>query len=151
MKHLAVIVAASISLFAATQSVADQNTKENVSVEEKNVVLNNNNTITLSVIGQGVAPDHTISNSQAIILAKKAAIADGYRLLAEKLNGVRVDGYDLIRNMVVERSQVKTSVSSMIRYANIVETKCKGDLCEVEMELKVVGKQWYPELVSSYK
>lgn len=135
------------SLFANTTETA----KENVVVEEKNIVLNNNNVITLSVIGQGVAPEHTISPSQSLTLAKKAAKADALAQLAEKLNGVKVEGYDLVKNMVVQRSQVKTCVSSMIRHANIVETKCKGDLCEVEMELKVVGNKWYPELASAYK
>ncbi len=114
-------------------------------------VLNSNNAITLSVIGQGVSPEHTISNYQALALAKKAAIADAYRMLAEKLNGVKVEGYDIVKNMVIQRSQVKTCVSSMIRHANIVETKCAKDFCEVEMELKVVGNRWYPELASAYK
>jgi len=139
------------SLFANTAATQTESVKENVTVEEKNIVLNNNNVITLSVIGQGVSPEHTISNYQALALAKKAAIADAYRMLAEKLNGVKVEGYDIVKNMVVQRSQVKTCVSSMIRHANIVETKCAKDFCEVEMELKVVGNKWYPELVSAYK
>jgi hypothetical protein len=146
---LAAVVAS--SLFANTPAEQTEAVKENVVVEEKNIVLNNNNAITLSVIGQGVAPEHTISNYQALALAKKAAIADAYRMLAEKLNGVKVEGYDVVKNMVIQRSQVKTCVSSMIRHANIVETKCAKDFCEVEMELKVIGNKWYPELVSSYK
>ncbi len=119
--------------------------------EPEVAVLNSSNAITLSVIGQGVSPEHTISNYQALALAKKAAIADAYRMLAEKLNGVKVEGYDIVKNMVIQRSQVKTCVSSMIRHANIVETKCAKDFCEVEMELKVVGNKWYPELASAYK
>lgn len=153
-KILFTAIALGATLFAAdavVETKAPEGVKENVVVEEKNIVLNNNNVITLSVIGQGVAPEHTISNSQALILAKKAAKADALSQLAEKLNGVKVEGYDLVKNMVVQRSQVKTCVSSMIRHANIVETKCKGDLCEVEMELKVVGNKWYPELASAYK
>jgi hypothetical protein len=123
----------------------------NVNVEEKNVALGRDNIITLSVIGQGVAPENTISPYQAVALAKKAAIADAYRMLAEKLNGVKVEGYDLVKNMVVQRSQVKTCVSSMIKHSNIVETKCAKDFCEVEMELKVVGSKWYSELAAAYK
>lgn len=140
-----------LSLFAIAAVASESNSKNSVVVEEKNIVLNNNNVVTLSVIGQGVAPEHTISPSQALTLAKKAAKADALVQLAEKINGVKVDGYDIVKNMVVQRSQVKTCVSSMIRHANIVETKCKADLCEVEMELKVVGSQWYPELAAAYK
>lgn len=123
----------------------------NVTVEEKNVALSRDNIITISVIGQGVAPETTISPYQAIALAKKAAKADALSQLAEKLNGVKIEGYDLVKNMVVQRSQVKTCISSMIKNANIVETKCAKDFCEVEMELKVVGNKWYAELVSAYK
>ena len=119
--------------------------------ESKSLALSSSNSVVISVIGQGVAPEHTISNYQSLALTKKAAIADAYKMLAEKLNGVKVEGYDLVRNMVVQKSQVKTCVSSMIRHANIVETKCAKDFCEVEMELKLVGNKWYPELVSSYK
>jgi outer membrane protein FlgP len=152
MKKIVLLTVAVASyLFAATPATQTESVKENVVVEEKNVVLNNNNVITLSVIGQGVSPEHTISNYQALALAKKAAIADAYRMLAEKINGVKVEGYDIVKNMVIQRSQVKTCVSSMIRHANIVETKCAKDFCEVEMELKVVGNKWYPELASAYK
>lgn len=152
MKKIVLLTVAVASyLFAATPATQAESVKENVIVEEKNVVLNNNNVITLSVIGQGVSPEHTISNYQALALAKKAAIADAYRMLAEKINGVKVEGYDIVKNMVIQRSQVKTCVSSMIRHANIVETKCAKDFCEVEMELKVVGNKWYPELASAYK
>jgi len=136
------LIALAATLCIATTSFAK---------EEAAPVITQSNTVTLSVIGQGVSPEHTISNYQALALAKKAAIADAYRLLAEKLNGVKIEGYDIVKNMVVQRSQVKTCVSSMIRHANIVETKCAKDFCEVEMELKVVGNKWYPELVASYK
>lgn len=134
----------SVAFFVATVSGV-------YAADAEPTALSSSNSITISVIGQGVAPEHTISNYQSLALAKKAAIADAYRMLAEKLNGVKVEGYDLVKNMVVQRSQVKTCVSSMIKHANIVETKCAKDFCEVEMELKVVGEKWYPELVSSYK
>jgi outer membrane protein FlgP len=129
----------------------DSNNVVNLTVEEKNVALNKDNVITLTVIGQGVAPESTISPYQALSLAKKAARADALSQLAEKLNGVKVEGYDIVKNMVIQRSQVKTCVSSMIKHANIVETKCAKDFCEVEMELKVVGNKWYSELVAAYK
>lgn len=138
----------------ATESVKPEvkpEAKNEAKPEPRDEALSRDNIITISVIGQGVAPESTISPYQAVALAKKAAIADGYRMLAEKLNGVKVEGYDLVKNMVVQRSQVKTCVSSMIRHANIVETKCAKDFCEVEMELKVVGSKWYSELVSAYK
>ena len=100
-------------------------------------VLGINKTMVVSVIGQGVAPINTDSPAQAYALAKRAAVADGYRLIAEKVKGVRVDGQDLIKNMMVQRSTVRTAVAAMVKNANIVETTFKDGLCEVEMEIVV--------------
>jgi len=100
-------------------------------------VLQVNKTMVVSVVGQGVAPSTTDSPAQAYALAKRAAIADGYRLIAEKVKGVRVDGQDLIKNMMVKRSTVRTAVAAMVKSANIVETSFKDGLCEVEMEIVV--------------
>ncbi|QOY55338.1 LPP20 family lipoprotein [Candidatus Sulfurimonas marisnigri] len=105
--------------------------------EEREAVLNKNQTIHISVTGQGVAPMNTVSPAQAYALAKRAAIADAYRAIAEKVKGVRIDGQDLIKNMMVKRSVIRTSVNAMIRNANVVETTFKEGLCEVEMEIVI--------------
>ncbi|MEY4504616.1 MAG: hypothetical protein RL154_912 [Pseudomonadota bacterium] len=111
--------------------------------------LKPDNSITLTVIGQGLAPESAQSKYHAIALAKRAAITDAYRLLAEKLYGVKIDGQDTIRNMVLQKSDVKACVSAMIQYANVVETKCADNFCEVQVELKVAGTDWYPKLASA--
>lgn len=150
------IATASIALLilagCTTKAEPEKPQTLNVVVDDKNSnVLGTSTSVTLSVIGQGVSPENTISNAQALALAKRAAVADAYRQLAEKLGGVKVEGMDYVRNMVAQRSQVKTFVSSVIRHANIVETKCEKGFCEVEMELKVNGAKWYPELAAAYK
>jgi len=111
--------------------------------------LKPDNTLTLTVIGQGLAPESVQSKYHAVALAKRAAIADAYRLLAEKLYGVKVEGQDTIKNMVLQKSEVKSCVSAMIQYANIVETKCADNFCEVQVELKVAGSDWFPRLASA--
>jgi hypothetical protein len=98
-------------------------------------VLTADKPLRINVQGQGVSPTNTISPAQAYALAKRAAIADAYRLIAEKVKGVYVEGEDTIKNMMVERSTVRTSVHAMVRDAKIVETKFKDGLCEVEMEI----------------
>ncbi|MCD6259605.1 MAG: hypothetical protein J7J31_08400 [Helicobacteraceae bacterium] len=101
----------------------------------KQDILKSNQEIRVSVIGQGVAPTQTISPSQAYALAKRAAIGDAYRLIAEKVKGVYVEGQDVIRNMMVKRTDVRTHVRAVVREASIVETTYKEGLCEVEMEI----------------
>ena len=98
-------------------------------------LLSQTTDIRISVTGQGVAPMNTSSPAQAYALAKRAAIADGYRMIAERVKGVRVDGQDLIKNMMVTRTSVRTSVNAVVRDANVLETTFKDGLCEVEMEI----------------
>ena len=121
-------------------SVEEMTAIENVIDVEQ--VLSVNSDILVSVTGQGVAPMNTSSPAQAYALAKRAATADAYRLIAEKVKGVHVDGRDLIKNMMVKRSTVRTSVKAMVRNANIVETTFKEGLCEVEMEIVLSHAQF---------
>lgn len=109
---------------------------------EEEQVLTSQESVIISVVGQGVAPMNTISPAQAYALAKRAAVADAYRLIAEKVKGVRVDGQDLIKDMMVKRSTVRTSVQAMVRNSNIVETTYKEGLCEVEMEIILYYSQF---------
>ena len=121
-------------------------TKQKVAPTPKPVVeaevLTEDRPLLISVVGQGVAPMNTTSPAQAYALAKRAAVADAYRLIAEKVKGVRVDGKDYIKNMMVKRSTVRTSVVAMVRNANIVETTFKEGLCEVEMEITLSHSQF---------
>jgi len=106
-------------------------------------VLTCDKPLKVTVIGQGVAPcNGACSPSQAYALAKRAAIADAYRLIAEKVKGVYVEGDDLIKNMMVKRSTIKTSVAACIRNANVTETTFKDGLCEVEMEVVLSHSQF---------
>ena len=120
---------------APSQSVPVTQLEVPTKIEVEEPQLNRNDKVVVSVIGQGVAPVDTLSPAQAYALAKRAATADAYRLIAEKVKGVKVEGQDSIKNMMVKRSSVRTSVSAMIKNANLVETTFKEGLCEVEMEI----------------
>ena len=131
-------------LFSVSSLMAedmDEGTSQ-VVVQSAEKVLSPNKNLRISVSGQGVAPMHTTSPAQAYALAKRAAVADAYRLIAEKVKGVRIDGQDLIKDMMVKRSTIRTSVQAMIRDANIVETTFKDGLCEVEMEITLSHTQF---------
>lgn len=101
-------------------------------------VLQYDKPLRISVIGQGVAPcNGACSPAQALALAKRAAIADAYRLIAEKVKGVYVEGDDYIKNMMIKKSTVRTHVAASLRNTNIVETTFKDGLCQVEMDIKL--------------
>ena len=99
--------------------------------------VDSNSLITITAIGQGVAPTFATSHAQAYALAKRAATADAYRVIAERVKGVHIDGKDTIKNMAIKSSYVNSKVDAMIRNAKIVETTFKDGMCEVEMEITV--------------
>ncbi|MDD5716668.1 MAG: LPP20 family lipoprotein [Sulfuricurvum sp.] len=98
-------------------------------------VLKTGKELVITVIGQGVAPSITASPAQAYALAKRAAMADGYRQIAERVKGVQVEGQDTIKNMMLQQSSTRTSVEALVRGANLLNTSFKEGLCEVEMEI----------------
>jgi hypothetical protein len=140
MKYFLLLAAVLLTSSVMAKTIAEYEAQSNA--QEQMVLNNENKKIRISVVGQGVAPMNTTSPAQAYALAKRAATADAYRLIAEKIKGVRIDGQDLIKNMMVQKSSVRTSVQAMIRNANIVETTFKDGLCEVEMEVTLSHSQF---------
>lgn len=112
-----------------------ERTESIASAKQEEEILKKNESLVISVVGQGVAPMNTISPAQAYALAKRAAIADAYRAIAERVKGVKVDGQDSIKNMMIQKSTIRTHVQAMVKNANIIETVFKEGLCEVEMEI----------------
>ncbi len=119
---------------------------KSIDSENAQCTLSMRNKVHFQVVGQGVAPVNTISPAQAMALAKRAAIADAYRQLGEKICGVRIEGRDLVRNMMISRSTVRTQINAIIRNAKILDTRFKNGLYEVEMEVTIDGKRWYDRL-----
>lgn len=107
---------------------------EEIPPVKKESILKVNETMRISVVGQGVAPLNTSSPAQSYGMAKRAAIVEAYRLIAEKIDGVYIQGQDTIKNMMIKRSTLRTQVSSIVHNADIVETNFKDGVCEVEME-----------------
>ena len=110
--------------------------KSSVSNEPANLTQSNK-MVRISAIGMGVAPRFAHSPAQAYALAKRAAMVDAYSLLAERVGGVRIEGKDTIKNMEVTRSEVRAYVQNSIKNAEIVETKFKDGMCEVELEVVI--------------
>ncbi len=96
--------------------------------------------VVLEVIGEGAAPPNSISPAQALILAKRAALADAYRKMSERVAGVMIEGEDKVENMIVMQSTVHTKVQAILKNATIVDTKCENDICEVKLELRLYRK-----------
>lgn len=98
--------------------------------------------LVFSVVGEGVAPMDTISPAQARTLAKRAAMADGYRQLASKLYGVRINAKDTIKDAMLKSSVVESRVDGMIKNASISDIGMQDGLYKVEMEIRLDRAKW---------
>lgn len=91
-----------------------------------------------------------VKKTQSRLLAKRAAMADGYRNLAEQVKGLRINSSTFVKDFVAENDQISTSVKTFLRGAKVVDVKyMEDDSAEVTMELALATVQ--AELVSIYK
>jgi len=99
------------------------------------------NTNTIQVTGMGVAnPALVTTPAHASMLARRAAVLDAYRQLAEEINGVQVDSETTVQNMMIQSDKVRTSVNALIKNARIVsEGELAGGGYSVTMEIGIFG------------
>lgn len=123
-KLLGVLVAAIIFAISATVDAAP-----------------NWNTNTIQVTGMGVSnPALAKTPAHASMMARRAAVADAYRQLAEAVNGVQVDAETTVEQMMLTSDIVKTRISAVIRGAQIVdEGELAGGGYSVTMEIPLFG------------
>ncbi|MBE8951281.1 MAG: LPP20 family lipoprotein [Quinella sp. 3Q1] len=95
----------------------------------------------ITVTGMGTAnPAMVRTPAHALMMARRAAIADGYRQMAELITGVQVDAETTVEQMMLTSDIVKTRVSAIIKGAVIVsEGELAGGGYEVEMQVPLFG------------
>ncbi len=94
----------------------------------------------ITVQGMGVAPPHAVNYVQARLLARRAAVLDGYRQLAEAVRGVNVDAETTVENMMVTSDVVRTHVEAVIKGARVVaEAEISGGGYQVTLEMPMFG------------
>ena len=99
------------------------------------------NTNVIQVTGTGVAnPNMATTPAHASMMARRAAIADAYRQLAEAVNGVQVDAETTVEQMMLTSDVVRTRISAVIRGATVVsEGELAGGGYSVTMEIPLFG------------
>jgi hypothetical protein len=92
----------------------------------------------ISVVGKGVAPEGEENSARGELLAERAAIIDGYRLLSEKLAGILINSSSSDENFTVSKDKIISQTQTYVRGAQIVDIKHneKG-FVEVVMRLKL--------------
>ena len=90
--------------------------------------------------GGGVAPSRARTQSQARMMARRAAIVDAYRQLAEYVGGVNIDSETTVEMAEVTSDVIRTKVNATIRGARIVSESVTSDGgYEVTMEVPMFG------------
>lgn len=96
---------------------------------------------TITAEGFGTPPTG-VYGSRANIMARRAAIVDAQRNLAEQINGVQVDAETTVENFVTTSDVVKTKVSALIKGATVVEEQLMPDgSYHVVMSMPMYGTQ----------
>ena len=96
---------------------------------------------TITAEGFGTPPMGTYG-SKANIMARRAAIVDAQRNLAEQVSGVQVDAETTVENFVISSDLVKTKVSALIKGAMVVEEQMMPDgAYRVVMSMPMYGMQ----------
>ena len=110
---------------------------------------NRQRAVTFFVIGKGLEPEDALTKGEAVLMAERAAVADGYRQLAEKLRGVYVDAFMRAGRGTVDYDLIRTQTQSWLRGTEIVEfSEGRYGITQVRMRLRInfskKGMIWWP-------
>ena len=94
----------------------------------------------IEVTGQGMTSDNARNAVHARMLARRAAVADAYRQLAEAVKGVDVEAGTNVQDMMLQSDEVSLRVSATIKGATVVsERDIGGGGYEVTMRMPIFG------------
>ena len=100
----------------------------------------------ITVIGKGIPPEGDDS-ARGRLLAERAAIIDGYRLLSEKLSGIILQANSQNKNFTLTKDEIQARTETYIRGVKIVDITHKDNgIVEIKMTLKIS-----PEITQNYR
>ena len=94
----------------------------------------------IEAVGIGAPADKSIGKANARPMALRAAKVDAYRNLLEITKGVQVDSATTVKDFTVESDVINSSVSGMVRGAQVVKTEYMSDgTAEVTLRMPLYG------------
>ena len=96
----------------------------------------------ISAVGYApISAQRGSDQSSKTLMALKASKLDAYRELAEQVYGQKVDGDQSLQNLVINNTQLESSVQGVIRGARVVKSYPVGEdtyATELELDFKHV-------------
>lgn len=111
--------------------------------------VENQRVVTFYVTGKGIEPENALTKGEAVIMAERAAVADGYRQLVEKVRGVYVDAFMKAGRGTVNHDMIQVHTQSWLRGAEIMEvTQGEYGITNARLRLRInfarQGMIWWP-------
>lgn len=122
-----------------------QNSKEQPAIPANGVDYEDN---VITATGQGLAPAEIKNRTQAKLLAKRAAMVDAYRNLAEVISGVQIDSQTTVENLMLKSDSIRSEVSGFIKGAKILNEKANDDgSYTVVLGVKIFGEDSLADII----
>lgn len=94
----------------------------------------------IEVIGIGVPPANVHNFSQGRVLARQAAILNGFQNLLETVQGVQLNSNTTLRNVIVSDNLIKSKVNDVIKHARVIHEIPQADgSYQVVMRIQLFG------------
>lgn len=111
--------------------------------------IDDHKVVTFFVIGKGLEPENALSKGEAVLMAQRAAVADGYRQLVEKVRGVYVDSFMRAGRNTVDYDTIQVHTQSWLRGTEIMEiSEGEYGITNIRMRLRINfakdGMVWWP-------
>lgn len=95
---------------------------------------------TIVATGMGIAPPSAINIAQAKALARRAAVVDAYRQMAETISGVQVTSESTVQMFIAQSDITRTKVEATIKGARVIkEGMTPEGAYEVTMAVPMFG------------
>ena len=147
MKKLVVFAAAVLVMFFLGCSKGKQ--VPGGVVDSASSIEGGHKIVTFYVTGKGLEPENAPSKGEAILMAERAAIADGYRQMVEKVRGVYVEAFMKADRGTISQDAIQVHTQSWLRGTETMEIS-QGDygITTARLRLRInfskEGMIWWP-------
>lgn len=96
------------------------------------------------------SPTWALQSGQQKLLSKRAAIVDGYRNLAERIKGLKIDASTYVRDFVAEADEINTALDTFIKGARVVGPARYYDDGAAEVNVEITLNELVQQLQRVY-